>query len=144
MCAPRDGGSCPFWGAWKHIVALHNSHIMSYGTPTSTPAKDSTFHAEVPGYYLLLPSSSLLHTHTSHHHLCFHAPQKIHDPPSLGAHTHLPTGYAYQEADQHTKTHQPTSQLARLTPKLHDSEILTVLLLAITKKSVRLMYVKVF
>jgi len=60
----------------------------------------------------------------------------------LGAHTHLPLNYDCQEADQHTTMHQSTtSQLARLTPKLHASKILIVLLLAITKKSVRLMNV---
>ena len=36
------------------------------------------------------------------------------------------------------------SQLARLTPNLHAPKTLTVLLLAITKKSVRLMNVNVF
>ena len=57
------------------------------------------------------------------------------DPQCLGAHTHLPVDYAYQEAERHTTTpHCTVSQLARLTPNLRASDILIALLLAITKK----------
>jgi len=64
----------------------HIPHIMSHGTPTSTPAKDSTSHA----MDMILRASE-------------YTPTCLETMP-------------VEKADQHTATHQPTaSQLARLT-----------------------------
>jgi len=97
----------------------HIPHIMSHGTPTSMPATDSTSPRVSTWLLFTLWSSSLPHTHTSHHLICFHAPQKGHDPLCLRAHTHLQLDYACQES---RPTHNNIPVYCKST-SLPDSEL---------------------
>ena len=115
----------------QHAKSQHPLHIMRYGTPTSTPTEDHTYHA----YTATTHPANITHHYTqaTHHPICF-IPHRMDMIPRVSEHT--PTSQQITPIKKPNKTQQLTS-LLQTTSSPHCT--LTVLLL-----TVRSMNVKVF